>query len=221
MSNYYLYRWVREDKNEPFYIGIGTYQNNGGYKRAKEIGQRSNLFKKILNKSKCYYEIILESDNREFIKEKEVEFIKLYGRKDINTGSLVNHTDGGEGGEEKKIYLYDAQGNYLKEFKSCTICANYINANKKNISTNIKKGYKTKGYFLSYNKMDKLDITKHKERNSDKKRKVYQYTLNGKFLKEWSSVAEIAKHLQVNHSTVCQSIKENYRCRNYMLYYKK
>ena len=28
---------------------------------------------------------------------KEIEFIKLYGRKDNNTGILVNLTDGGEG----------------------------------------------------------------------------------------------------------------------------
>ena len=38
-----------------------------------------------------------ESNNREFIIEKEKEFILIYGRKDLNKGTLVNFTDGGEG----------------------------------------------------------------------------------------------------------------------------
>jgi hypothetical protein len=46
---------------------------------------------------------MLESDDYEFIKNKEVEFIKLYGRKDLNKGTLVNLTDSGEGSSGRKI----------------------------------------------------------------------------------------------------------------------
>lgn len=40
---------------------------------------------------------MLTSNNVTFIKEREQEFIKMYGRKDLNTGTLCNMTDGGDG----------------------------------------------------------------------------------------------------------------------------
>ena len=40
---------------------------------------------------------MFENIDYNFAKEKEKEFIKLYGRIDNNTGSLCNMTDGGDG----------------------------------------------------------------------------------------------------------------------------
>lgn len=99
---YYLYRHIRLDKNEPFYIGIGTiYQefprSGSRYERAFSGKKRNIYWKNIVTKTNYEVEILLESDNREFIIQKEVEFIKLYGRKNIKTGTLANMTDGGEG----------------------------------------------------------------------------------------------------------------------------
>lgn len=90
---HYLYRHIRLDKNEPFYVGIGTTQNKYlkssekyRYQRAYNK-QRSNWWSKITNKT-----------DYEFIKQKEIEFIALYGRRDLGKGTLVNLTDGGDGG---------------------------------------------------------------------------------------------------------------------------
>ncbi len=101
---YYLYRHIRLDKNEVFYIGIGTYTRTKSlnntkslYARAYNIKSRNNIWKKIVNKTKYEIEILIESDNQEFIKEKEIEFIKLYGRINLKTGTLSNLTDGGDG----------------------------------------------------------------------------------------------------------------------------
>ena len=44
----YVYRHIRLDKNEPFYIGIGSDMTN---KRANERARRSELWKKIVAKS--------------------------------------------------------------------------------------------------------------------------------------------------------------------------
>lgn len=90
----YVYRHIRLDKNQPFYIGIGSDYT---YKRANEKTRRNAVWKKIVNKTDFEVEIIF--DNISFIeaKEKEKEFIALYGRKDINTGILCNMTDGGDG----------------------------------------------------------------------------------------------------------------------------
>src|SRR5437868_46517 len=100
-NKYYLYRHIRLDTNEPFYIGIGTKFSKrpksfkSEYQRAHSF-QRNDLWFKITNKSKYDIEILFESNNRNVIIEKEKEFIKLYGRIDLETGTLANHTDGGD-----------------------------------------------------------------------------------------------------------------------------
>jgi hypothetical protein len=90
----YVYRHIRTDKNQPFYIGIGS---DTEYKRANERARRSELWKKIAKKSDYIVEIIADDVSVEFAKEKEIEFIGLYGRIDKGTGTLCNLTDGGDG----------------------------------------------------------------------------------------------------------------------------
>ena len=87
-----VYRHIRLDENEPFYIGIGKtiIRANSHYKRSK-------LWKRIVNKYGYNVEILFEDLTWEQACEKEKEFITLYGRKDLNTGTLVNLTEGGEG----------------------------------------------------------------------------------------------------------------------------
>ena len=90
----YVYRHIRLDKNEPFYIGIGSDITN---KRANEKARRSKFWKKIVAKTDYEIEILFDDISFDEAKVKEIEFIKLYGRKDLNTGCLVNMTDGGDG----------------------------------------------------------------------------------------------------------------------------
>jgi hypothetical protein len=90
----YVYRHIRIDKNEPFYIGIGSDMT---YKRAREKSRRSNLWNKIIAKSDYDVEILLDDITFEEAKNKEIEFIKLYGRIDLGNGTLANLTDGGDG----------------------------------------------------------------------------------------------------------------------------
>lgn len=87
-----VYRHIRLDKNEPFYIGVAS-----SYKRATSRRGRNNIWHKIVSKTDYEIEIILDGVNRDQALEKEVEFIKLYGRIDLKTGTLCNLTDGGEG----------------------------------------------------------------------------------------------------------------------------
>lgn len=90
----YVYRHIRLDKNEPFYIGIGTDLK---YKRAFDKTIRNRFWKFIVSKTDYIVEILIDDEPLDFVLKKEVEFIKLYGRSNINTGSLCNLTDGGEG----------------------------------------------------------------------------------------------------------------------------
>lgn len=90
----YVYRHIRLDKNEPFYIGIGS---DARYHRANYKLGRNNLWNKIVNLTEYKVEIMLDDLTWEEACEKEKEFISLYGRKNLNKGCLSNLTDGGEG----------------------------------------------------------------------------------------------------------------------------
>ena len=89
----YVYRHIRLDKNEPFYIGIGSDEN---YNRAKTSTRRN---KHWLNISKFGFEVDILFDNLTWDEacEKEKEFIALYGRSDLGKGVLCNLTNGGDG----------------------------------------------------------------------------------------------------------------------------
>ena len=91
-NDWIVYRHIRLDKNKPFYIGIGKDPNRPYNKK-----DRSNFWKSITNKTKYIVEILFDNLTKEQAIEKEIEFIKLYGRKDIKNGSLCNMTCGGEG----------------------------------------------------------------------------------------------------------------------------
>lgn len=97
-GKYYLYRHIRHDNNTPFYIGIGTKVKKQPYNRANAKSGRNSVWNRIVNKTMYSVEILLESDNLDFIKEKEREFISIYGYKyaEDKKGYLCNMTSGGE-----------------------------------------------------------------------------------------------------------------------------
>ncbi len=99
MNNYYLYQHIRLDKNQVFYIGVGTIQTIRNkyryYSRSKEKYGRNSIWKRIVSKTDYKIEILIESDNYDYVLEKEKEYIKLYGRIDLKTGTLANMTGGG------------------------------------------------------------------------------------------------------------------------------
>lgn len=93
----YVYRHIRLDKNEPFYIGIGS-DDKGQYKRAYDNGLRSRnkFWNNIVAITKYDIEILLDDIAWEDACKKEIEFIALYKRRK-DGGTLANLTLGGEG----------------------------------------------------------------------------------------------------------------------------
>jgi hypothetical protein len=91
----YVYRHIRLDKNEPFYIGIGS-DDNGKYTRANSMLDRNRHWHNIVKNTSYEVQIIVDNISWEDAIEKEKEFISLYGRKS-NGGILCNLTNGGDG----------------------------------------------------------------------------------------------------------------------------
>ncbi len=103
---HYLYRHIRPDTGFPFYIGVGTKRIRSinpsftsEYERAFSKRNRPPLWMDLVGSisENIIVEIIFESNDHSEILEKEKEFIRIYGRVDENTGTLVNRTSGGQG----------------------------------------------------------------------------------------------------------------------------
>jgi hypothetical protein len=90
----YLYRHIRKDKDEVFYIGIGFEKNHA---RAYSHHSRNRYWKNIVALTDFDVEVLFDNLPEKQLVEKEKEFIALYGRKDLKEGVLANMTDGGDG----------------------------------------------------------------------------------------------------------------------------
>ena len=86
-----VYRHRTLDTKEVFYIGIG------GYNRPYKKHGRTLYWKNIVNKHGYSIEILQNNLSWEEACELEELLILEYGRRDLNTGYLVNMTSGGEG----------------------------------------------------------------------------------------------------------------------------
>jgi hypothetical protein len=86
MNIYYVYAYLRESDNTPYYIGKGksyrAYAKNHSVSVPNDRSKIIFIAEQLTNEDACTL---------------EQETIRMYGRKDIGTGILHNRTDGGEG----------------------------------------------------------------------------------------------------------------------------
>ena len=100
MNKSYIYRHIRLDTNEVFYVGVGTGRN---YERANQKIKRNTHWHGVVAKCDYRVDIVMDGLSWDEAAKKEVEFIELYGRRDLKTGTLVNLCDGGYGGSIGRI----------------------------------------------------------------------------------------------------------------------
>ena len=184
----YLYRHIRLDKNEPFYIGIS---NNSNSNRAYSKKNRNSYWYNIVNKTDYKVEIMLDDLTWEEACEKEKEFILLYGKKNLG-GYLCNIADGGNGG-----FLGEEVNNKRKKSLKGHVLSE---------ETKDKIRQKAIGRKASDSVKNKMSETRKKNNsghwfnnvghNNSRAYKVYQYSLDGQFIKEW----ECAKYAVVFYS---------------------
>lgn len=96
----YVYKDPRPTKNlQPVYVGKGTGDRDLSHWSRGSHNKPLQDFLAHLRKIGMTYvcERVFETDNEQEAFTKEIELIKLYGRRDIKTGCLFNRTDGGEG----------------------------------------------------------------------------------------------------------------------------
>lgn len=90
---------------------------------------------------------------------------------------------------KKTVYIYDLNGTYLNQYISIAECAKSLSCTKKQVSNSIhRKCMLLKTYYCSDIKYDKLEIPKPIDRMHNP---IYQYDLDGNFIKEWASINEL------------------------------
>lgn len=106
----YVYIHIRKDNNQPFYVGVGGLLSFDNYQRAnavnwKGLRSRSEFWNNTSSKYGFIVDIVLDNCTKEEAFLEEQRLISLYGRQDLQTGILVNHTNGGDGriGSSKEI----------------------------------------------------------------------------------------------------------------------
>jgi hypothetical protein len=189
----YLYRHIRLDKNEPFYIGIGTSKY---YNRARSKKDRNNIWKKIVNKTDYEIEILFDNLTLEKAKEKEIEFIKLYGRINKKTGVLANLTDGGDGcsglnqSNVRKVVQKNIYNNVIKIYSSIASVKDDGFSPSCVISCCKKKMKLHKGFIWQYFNQQTDDLSFNLSKDRKHKKSVIQKDKDGNIIKIWESVTQ-------------------------------
>ena len=216
----YVYRHIRLDINQPFYIGIGE---NG---RAYSSRDRNVNWHNIVNVTDYEVEILMDGLTREEAFKKEREFIKLYGRKDNGTGILCNKTNGGNGqsgwkiSEETRKKMGKSQlGN--KKYLLRTTPQEEINKKVSQANKGRKRTeeaiQKMRDYYKTHehpNKGKKMCEEGRMKVIATRKRKpIIQYDLEGNFIREWSSKKEANRNGYSEFSVwkCCNRIEEKYK----------
>lgn len=141
---FYVYIHINPSTGRPFYVGKGKD------KRAYSNGGRNKFWYNIVAKYGKEVKILQEGLSEQDAHKLETELIRLYGRRNIGTGDLVNLTDGGEGvhgkvytkKERKQLSTIMKQHYESKDARNKrSIIAQQVNARpevKEKISTSMK-----------------------------------------------------------------------------------
>lgn len=146
-----VYRHVRHDTNEPFYIGVGKKKQ-----RAYSLLKRNKKWYDIVKQTSYSVHILFEDVNDNFALEKEREFISLYKRQ-RDGGLLCNLHFGGDKFTIHSPAAKEKIGNAHKGVN------NYNYGKKDSLETKERKSSAKRGELNSQSKLTKSQVIEIRE----------------------------------------------------------
>lgn len=229
-------------KFQPIYVGIGRKSRYLAHIRKFKKGEYINpYFKNTLGKiykseQSPIIEKLYENLSRGDACKIEINMIYHFGRKNIKTGILTNMTKGGDHArlesmskQFKPVISFDLHGNKLKEFNSVKEAASYYKCSVAAIGGCCRKILFTATGIIFRYKADvgdkkKINISflkKSKGKIGKRDKKIYQYNLNGKFIRKWNTISEAAKYHNISESNLTYALKDNVTVINFIWKYDK
>lgn len=202
---------------EPFYIGKGKKNRDKHHLYLRTSSKTHNKYltskiRKIIKDTgkNPIIQRCLDKVSEQEALNLEVKLIKHIGRKDLKTGSLCNHSDGGESNSNKIIT--DKARTHSGVFKKGTTP---WNKNKKLPSISKEQIEKTVLKTRGQKRTDKQKLNISLGKGSIP---ILQYDLEGNFVKEWSYLREC----KINGFTSIEwALKSKTHYGNNYLWFKK
>lgn len=215
IKQHYVYALIDPQTNQPFYVGKGQgdrmYRHiwliNSESKKKRTNPIRNKHIREILatGQQPLFEREYFDTEEQAFAHEKHL--IEHYGMIVNGTGILTNMQPGGFGPQvhnRKRVYQFTEEGTLLNTYVSAEAAASAVGTGGSSIraacNPNIKQGVRIKGHLWSY------EPTPPQLQNK-KERKVNQYTLEGTFIKTFSSVRKAASTVNVNASGIVDVCK--------------
>ena len=225
MEKYYVYMFTNKI-NGMSYIG----QSINPEKRYKEhlYGRKSKkdtYFDKALKKYgdiNFEYKIIDSALSQEQIDKLEQFYIKKYNTlKPFGYNILKGGRNQRGAWNSKIIDEYDLDGNYINSYESASYYENFINSEykRKGINDSCSKKIKYKDRQFRYSNDEKPN--KYIKPLPNHRTKVYQFDLDGNFIKTYNSLEEASKKTNTSRTSISNCIKGNYKTANNYIWSKE
>lgn len=215
LINNKIYIGVHRTNPEIFdgYIGNGIYINNPScYEHSKTAFQFAvkkygpKNFKRttiaIFDEEEDAYTLEEAIVNKEFLQRKDVYNLALGG------------VFGAWYSNQKEVFQYDLQGNFVKKYSSYTEAAFAVNRALIGIQRAIKNKNRCANFYWATNHFDKLDLSKMNEAKELETIPVFQYNSNGNYECCYNSIRDAARVLNKSHANIANAIKLGTICYN-------
>jgi len=128
---------------------------------------------------------------------------------------------GGEGRVPKmeiEVHKYDLDGNYIETYVSRSDAARKNGVKYPSILAAIINKGVCAGFYWSETRKARLDISEYKK---DRKKEVFLYDKDGKFLQSFESASECAKFLETRPQDISNAARKEIKCLGYRVSYNK
>jgi hypothetical protein len=133
---------------------------------------------------------------------------QIVNEKFLERSDVYNMILGGLGGyfitNRIKVFQYDVNGNYLKEYESFADAALQLNCDYTLISYAVRKKAKAKGFFWNTDKVEKLDLSNY-NLGLNHSIKIFFYSLEGKYLGGFKTQTSAERKTGISASCIKKS----------------